>query len=99
MKQFYLFYSQDDIILHQVGAKLKNEKTHQPGAELQQLGISGNTGTHQVAAELQVIENKSNIIIHQVGEQFAIHPIFQIPWRYHVEIFTKEVDNHAINLS
>jgi hypothetical protein len=53
MKQFYLFYSQEDTILHQVGAKLENGDLRQLSAEL---------------------EN---------------HPIFQIPWRHHVEIINK----------
>jgi len=71
MKQFYLFYSQDDKILHQVGAELK----------------SGDL--HQVGAEIQVSKNKEIKNFHQLGDEFNIHPIFQIPWRHHVEIFTR----------
>jgi len=43
----------------------------------------------QVADELQIIDNKENTILHQLGEEFDNHPIFQIPWRHHVQIFTK----------
>jgi len=71
MKRFYLFYSQDDKFLHQLGAELE----------------SGNL--HQVGAEIQVPKNKDTKILHQVGDEFEVHPIFQIPWRHHVEIFTK----------
>ena len=44
---------------------------------------------HQVGDELQVSKNENNIIRHQLGDEFNVHPIFQIPWRHHVEIFTK----------
>jgi len=44
---------------------------------------------HQAGAELQLLANKDDIILHQVGEELEEHPIFQIPWRHHVEIFTK----------
>lgn len=37
----------------------------------------------------QLLENKSNIIRQQVGDEFEDHLIFQIPWRHHIEIFTK----------
>jgi predicted nuclease of restriction endonuclease-like (RecB) superfamily len=43
----------------------------------------------QVVGELQTSENKIDIIHHQLGDEFTIPPIFQIPWRHHVEIFTK----------
>jgi len=43
----------------------------------------------QVDAGLQVADNKNDIILHQVGEELRIPLIFQIPWRHHVEIFTK----------
>jgi len=41
IKRFYLFYSKDNIILHQLGAKLEDESLHQLGAEIQ---ISKNKG-------------------------------------------------------
>ena len=44
---------------------------------------------HQVGDDLQSAENATHIIRHQVGDEFEVHPIFQIPWRHHVEIFTK----------
>jgi len=43
----------------------------------------------QVAAELQVADNKNNIILQQVADELETHPIFQIPWFHHVQIFTK----------
>jgi predicted nuclease of restriction endonuclease-like (RecB) superfamily len=67
MKQFYLFYSQDDKILHQNGAVIPQ----------------------QVVKELQSTENKTITIWNQVGAKLEIHPIFQIPWRHHVEIISK----------
>jgi len=71
MRQFYLFYSKEDEIFHQLGGKLENEN-------LPQLG-----------AEIQVSKNKDVKISRQLGDEFNIHPIFQIPWRHHVEIFTR----------
>jgi predicted nuclease of restriction endonuclease-like (RecB) superfamily len=44
---------------------------------------------HQPGAELQPTENKGNIIRHQLGDEFNEEAIFQVPWRHHVEIFTK----------
>jgi len=43
----------------------------------------------QVGAELQVVDNRKNAIRHQVGDELENNPIFQIPWRHHIEIFTK----------
>ena len=71
IKQFYLFYSQDDKILPQLGTKLEN------------------TILHQLGTKSQTTDNKEDVILHQLGEKFENHPIFQIPWRHHVEIFTK----------
>jgi len=71
MKQFYLFYSQDDKILPQLGAKLKSAILHQPGAKL------------------QISEYEKNKTNPEVEGKLNIHPIFQIPWRHHVEIFSK----------
>ena len=44
---------------------------------------------HQLGAKLQITDNKKDIILQQVAEEFEIPLIFQIPWRHHVEIFTK----------
>ncbi|MDR0573691.1 MAG: PDDEXK nuclease domain-containing protein [Tannerella sp.] len=73
-KRFYLFYSEDVKIFQQLARKL-----HQPGEEF----------IHQVGEELQPTVNQHNIIFRQVAEEFESHPISQIPWRHHVEIFTK----------
>jgi predicted nuclease of restriction endonuclease-like (RecB) superfamily len=71
IKQFYLFYSQDNTISHQVGAKLEDVDLHQAGAKI------------------KIAEKKINTIRHQLGDEFEEHLIFQIPWRHHVEIFSK----------
>ena len=95
IKQFYFFYSQDDKILHQLGAKSHALIPHQLGAELesgissQADGKSENENLSQLGTTLQLSENEKNINFHQVGGKFELHPIFQIPWRHHVEIFTK----------
>ena len=44
---------------------------------------------HQVGDELQLSENKEIETFQQVVEKLDTHPIFQIPWRHHVEIITK----------
>ncbi|MDR2148856.1 MAG: PDDEXK nuclease domain-containing protein [Tannerella sp.] len=71
MKRFYLFYSQDDKILHQLGAELETENLHQLGDDL------------------QVARNEEYINRPQLGNDLRINPLFSIPWRHHVEIFTK----------
>jgi len=71
MKQFYLFYSQDNTILKQVVAK------------------SHSLILHQLGAKLQLTENENDTYCSQNGDEFRTHPIFHIPWRHHVEIFTK----------
>ena len=43
----------------------------------------------QVVAELQAVDNKGDVIRQQVADEFENHPIFQIPWFHHVQIFTK----------
>jgi predicted nuclease of restriction endonuclease-like (RecB) superfamily len=43
----------------------------------------------QLVAESKSAKNKNVTIRHQVGDEFETHPIFRIPWRHHVEIFTK----------
>ena len=43
----------------------------------------------QVGTKIQISKNKNIKIFHQVSDEFNVHPIFQIPWRHHVEIFTK----------
>ena len=71
MRQFYLFYSKEDEIFHQLGGKFENENLP------------------QLEEEAQVYKNEGIAIFHQLGDEFNIHPIFQIPWRHHVEIFTR----------
>jgi len=43
----------------------------------------------QVVAELQNIDNKENIILQQVVDQLENHPVFQIPWGHHIQLFSK----------
>ncbi len=45
--------------------------------------------SHQFGDESQIAKDKYNIIHHQLGDELAVHPLFLIPWRHHVEIFTK----------
>ena len=71
IKQFYLFYSQANPNLHQLGGKISDSNLHQFG---------GNLGD---------AENQNSAIRTQVEDVFGNHLIFQIPWRHHVEIFTK----------
>jgi len=70
MKQFYLFYTQDEIF-QQVAGKLESANFHQLGGNL------------------QPADNKEDIIRQQVADELGNNLIFQIPWRHHVEIFTK----------
>jgi predicted nuclease of restriction endonuclease-like (RecB) superfamily len=56
---------------------------YQVGSELE------DSNFHQLGGEIQPTDNKKNIIPHQLGAELESHPIFQIPWRHHIEIFTK----------
>jgi len=99
-KRFYLFYIQDNTIRqqvvdqfpHQLGEEIQISENqediflHQVGEEIE---TTENIISHQVGDQLQTAENKETIILQQVVEEFENHPIFQIPWRHHVEIFTK----------
>ena len=55
----------------------------QLGAELE------NEILPQLGTKIQSSKNKSDTISRQLGDEFNVHPIFQIPWRHHVEIFSK----------
>jgi len=56
-----------------------------------------NTILYQVGEEIllssglkpQIADNNNDIILQQVADEFKTSLIFQIPWRHHVEIFTK----------
>ena len=61
----------------------EDEIFHQAGGKFE------NASLPQLGAELQMSKNKEIKIFHQLGDEFNIHPIFQIPWRHHVEIFTR----------
>ncbi|MCL2062768.1 MAG: PDDEXK nuclease domain-containing protein [Candidatus Cloacimonetes bacterium] len=44
---------------------------------------------HKLGVELHSIENKDVTIRQQVVDEFEKHPIFQISWGHHIQIFTK----------
>ena len=44
---------------------------------------------HQLGDEIQLAENKKVTIRPQLVDELDNHPVFQIPWRHHVEIITK----------
>ena len=71
IKQFYLFYSQGNSNLHQLGAKI------------------GESNFHQAGGNLEKVDRQTSINRHQLEDELENQPIFQIPWRHHVEIFTK----------
>ena len=74
-----LYYTKQFYLLY--SQEVKN--SHQVG------GKSKNEILHQLGEELEVSINKNVTIFQQVVGEFEDHPIFQIPWRHHVEIFTK----------
>ena len=56
----------------------------------------GNSIRHQAADEIprliklpQVFDNKNDVIRQQVVDEFEDHPIFQISWGHHIQIFSK----------
>jgi len=77
MKQFYLFYYQQDIIVQQFGAQLEKS--------------SSDEIVQQVAAQLN--DNNSNVISHQLDEEFVLldktNILTQIPWGHHNLILQK----------
>ena len=77
MRQFYLFYTQDNIILQQLVAKLEKGNSDEI--------------VQQVVAKLN--DNNSNAISHQLGGKFElldkINILTQIPWGHHTLIIQK----------
>jgi len=55
----------------------------QVGAELK------NAIPSQLVTELKIPKNKEVTIPQQLVAELELHPIFQIPWGHHVQIFTK----------
>jgi len=84
---FYQFYNQEDINLHQVAGIFKDEKNNQTSKSQQVVGEfkenNENIILHPFAGKFEKTSN-----LHQVGGEF-IQKLFLIPWRHHVEIFTK----------
>jgi len=108
-KRFFLFYTQENLILQQPVEELQTADKKDV-IILQQLAEEFKDEGEilpQVGTKLELSENKDNIILHQVGEEIQIsdkknviirqqvvdeigdHPIFQIPWSHHIQIFTK----------
>lgn len=71
IKQFYIFYSQDNTNLHQLGGK------------------TDSLNFHQLGGNLEKADKQSTINRRYAEDELDNHLIFQIPWRHHVEIFTK----------
>lgn len=89
VKRFYEFYTQDNTIFHQVGGKLETPNRPQVEDNLQ-INVNKNVIIRQqVADELQITKNENSINRPQLGDDFESLLIAQIPWRHHVEIFTK----------
>jgi hypothetical protein len=59
------------------------ENFHQVGAKTKDSNL------HQLGANLDKAKNQGSTIRQQANDEYANHLIFQIPWRHHVEIFTK----------
>ncbi|WDF47590.1 PDDEXK nuclease domain-containing protein [Chryseobacterium sp. KACC 21268] len=79
---FYTFYNQEVINLHQVGGIFtEEEKSQQVVGEFNE--NSESAILHQVAGKFEKTSN-----LHQLGGE-SIQKLFLIPWRHHVEIFTK----------
>jgi predicted nuclease of restriction endonuclease-like (RecB) superfamily len=80
---------------HQVGEELQivdNEKNiirQQVVDEFKTVDNNGSIIRHQVGDELQIIDNEKNTIRPQLVDEFDNHPIFQIPWGHHIQIFTQ----------
>jgi len=75
-KRFYLFYTQGNPNRQQLVDELNRPQL--VDEIMPQLG-----------GQLQVVENKGDAIFQQAVEEFENHPIFQIPWGHHIQIFTK----------
>jgi predicted nuclease of restriction endonuclease-like (RecB) superfamily len=88
-KRFYLFYTQDNRIFHQLGGQLENSIGHQLGDQL------GNPIIPQLVGQIQTSENELNTFQQQVGTEIKIPDLLgAIPWRHHIEILTKCKNTH-----
>lgn len=76
MKDWYLFYYERYIILHQAGAKTADTNLHQVGAEFE--------FRHQAGDEFEVANRQQAVDDLEMPDIFAI-----VPWRHHIQIFTK----------
>ena len=84
---FYQFYNQEVINLQQVAGIFEEEEYKETSKSQQVVGEfkenNENAILHQLGGEFEKTLN-----LHQVGGEF-IQKLFLIPWRHHVEIFTK----------
>ena len=87
-KYFYQFYSQDDEILHQFGAKSEKENFKQLTKNTQRSEIEDNTIRPQVGDELEP-QFERDAIRPQVGDELKTHPIFLVPWGHQKHIIDK----------
>ena len=75
-KQWYLFYSKDVTLLHQLGAEITSGN-----------GDADSSILHQLGAKSVIAENytqRETPSLHEMPEFFSF-----VPWRHHVEIVTK----------
>ena len=84
---FYQFYNQEVINLQQVAGIFEKEEDKETSKSQQVVGEfkenNANAILQQVAGKFEKTSN-----LHQVGGEL-IQKLFLIPWRHHVEIFTK----------
>lgn len=59
------------------------ENLHQVGAKTKDSNL------HQLGANLEKSKNQASTIHQRANDEYENHLIFEIPWRHHVEIFTK----------
>ncbi|KFC23802.1 PDDEXK nuclease domain-containing protein [Epilithonimonas lactis] len=86
---FYTFYNQEVINLHQLGGIFTEEENKQIPKGQQVVGEfrknNDNSNLQQVGGDFK---NEKNQNRYQVDNDFT-QKLFLIPWRHHVEIFTK----------
>ena len=74
-----LYYIKQFYLFYSQG----NSNLHQLSAKI------GESNFHQAGGNLEKVDRQTSINRHQLEDELENQPIFQIPWRHHVEIFTK----------
>jgi hypothetical protein len=82
-QKFYKFYNAQ--LVQQPVALIQNADNREIDSVQQPVGLIG----QQAVAQLQVIDSKGNTIRQQVVDELGNHPIFQIPWGHHIQIFMR----------